>query len=395
MKTTLRRFICLLLLAAVLGWPGPTDDSTALLADIRRPARVDTGAVGDYLDVLTGRGLDSADQGIRVESLQGDVIYADHFGGETFNPASVMKVAVTLAALDRFGPDHRFETAFLMEGSIDGGTLFGDLILAGDGDPEMGTADLTRMAREVTQAGIRRIEGDLVIAGTFTIGNLHRRDRVASHVVRTLGRAGVRVPGEVRYGEARGAEIVRRWSSPLTEIVFDQNARSDNPTADRLGEAVGGRRALEAYLVEEVGLEDEDIRVGRASGLGRGRMTPEGAVRILRELARVLDGDGMRLEDVMPVAGVDSGTTRLRFNNASYRGAVVAKTGTLVRADDGVSTLAGIVYTRDRGPLLFAVFNRTGPVLQYRRFQDGFIRDLIDEYGGRADFDARAHRTAS
>ena len=124
-------------------------------------------------------------------------------------------------------------------------------------------------------------------------------------------------------------------------------------------------------------------------------MTPEGAVRIMRQLARLLDGAGMRLEDVMPVAGVDSGTTRLRFNNASYRGAVVAKTGTLVRADDGVSTLAGIVYTQDRGPLLFAVFNRTGPVLQYRRFQDAFIRDLIDEYGGRADFDARAHRTAS
>ena len=211
----------MLLLAAVLGWPSPTDESTALLADIRRPVRVETGALGDYLDVLTGRGLDATDQGVRVESLQGDVIYADHFGGDTFNPASVMKTAVTLAALDRFGPGHRFETAFLIEGSVDGGTLHGELVLAGDGDPEMGTAELTRMARAVTQAGIRRVDGALVIAGTFTVGNLHRRDRVASHVVRTLARAGVRVPAEVRYGEPRGAEIVRRWSSPLSEIVFD------------------------------------------------------------------------------------------------------------------------------------------------------------------------------
>jgi D-alanyl-D-alanine carboxypeptidase len=63
---------------------------------------------------------------------------------------------------------------------------------------------------------------------------------------------------------------------------------------------------------------------------------------------------------------------------------MVAKTGTLVRTDGGVSALAGILYTDDHGPLLVAILNAQGPVLQYRRFQDRFVRDLLAEYGGRS-----------
>lgn len=391
----LRRSVCTLLLIFLLYWPSQTEEATGLLTDFRRPEWVETHAVQDYLDLLEKRGVDLGDQGIRVESLDGSVIYGDHLSGETFNPASVMKVAVTLAALDRLGPDHQFETAFFVDGAIEGGTLVGDLILSSDGDPRMGTAELTQMAREVIRAGIRRVDGAFIVSGPFTVGNLHQRDEVARYVTRTLRRVGIRVPDEVTYGSVRGQEIVRRWSAPLAEIVFEQNAHSDNPTADRLGEAIGGRRALERYLIEEVGLRAQDVRVSRASGLRRNRLTPRGMVMVLRKLSRWADNHGMYLEDILPVAGMDSGTTRLRFNSRDYRGGVVAKTGTLVATDDGVSTLAGVLYTRDQGPLLFVVFNRRGPVIQYRNYQDGFIKDLLDEFGGLADSNALTHRAAS
>ena len=391
----LLRSVCFLILISFLYWPSQTDETTTLLADIRQPVWVETEAAGEYLDLLERRGVDIADQGVRVESLDGSLIYADHRSDETFNPASVMKVVTTLAAMDRFGPVHEFETAFFMDGTIENGTLTGKLILSGDGDPEMGSAELTRMVREVIGAGIRRVEGEFVISGPFTIGNQHRRDRVARNVTRTLTRIGLRVPDEVTYGNVSGVEIVRRWSSPLRDIVFEQNAHSDNATADRLGEALGGRQGLERYLIDEVGLPATNVRVGRASGLRRNRLTPEGAVMILRKLARLIEKQGLYPGDILPVAGLDRGTTRLRFNARPYRGAVVAKTGTLVSTDDGVSTLAGILYTADRGPLLFAIFNRRGPVLQYRRFQDDFIEDLIDESGGRAETNAASHRTAS
>jgi len=391
----LRRSVCVISFICFLYWPSPTEDAMSFLANLRQPEWIESAAVGGYLDLLERRGVDLADQGIRVESLDGGLIYADHQGDQTFNPASVIKIATTLAALERLGAEHRFETAFYMDGVIEDDTLRGDLILASDGDPVMATADLTRLAREVIRAGVRQVDGSLVISGPFTIGNLHRRNQVAPYVTRTLRRVGIRVPDEVSYGQTRGTRIARRESSTLIDIVFEQNARSDNVTADRLGEAIGGRRALERYLIDEVGIPAADIRVGRASGLRVNRMTPEGTVMVLRKLARWLNDRGLYPEDILPVAGIDRGTTRLRFNNRQYRGAVVAKTGTLVRTDDGVSTLAGVLYTEDRGPLLFAIFNTHGPVIQFRRFQDEFIKDLLDEYGGRAKSNAQTHRADS
>ena len=160
---------------------------------------------------------------------------------------------------------------------------------------------------------------------------------------------GLRVSEEVIQGPVRGMRVAQRFSTPLLEILFKQNAQSDNATADRVGEALGGPEVVEQYLVTEVGIPRDEIRIQRTSGLRRNRITAEGTVMLLRKLTHWLEDHGMYPEDVLPVAGVDRGTLRLRFNSRSYRGAVVAKTGTLVRVDDGVSALAGILYTEDQG----------------------------------------------
>ena len=116
---------------------------------------------------------------------------------------------------------------------------------------------------------------------------------------------------------------------------------------------------------------------------------------VFRKLTYWMENHGLYLEDVLPVAGIDRGTLRLRFNSRTYRGAVVAKTGTLVSTDDGISTLAGVLYTEVHGPLLFAIFNSRGPVLQYRKFQDGFVKDLLSEFGGMPTVNASTHRFGS
>ena len=115
------------------------------------------------------------------------MIYADHQGDRIFNPASVIKIATSLVALERFGGNHRFNTSFYIDGTLDDkGVLEGDLILVSDGDPEMGTTDLVRLARKVIRYGVRRVTGQLVIAGPFTIGNLYSEKWVTRHLVRTL-----------------------------------------------------------------------------------------------------------------------------------------------------------------------------------------------------------------
>jgi len=81
------------------------------------------------------------------------------------------------------------------------------------------------------------------------------------------------------------------------------------------------------------------------------RITPRATLKVLRALIKVLADHSLKPEDVMPVAGVDSGTLRSRLGGEDVRGAVVAKTGSLVSIDKGVSTLVGIAYTRASGPL--------------------------------------------
>jgi len=91
-------------------------------------------------------------------------------------------------------------------------------------------------------------------------------------------------------------------------------------------------------------------------------------------------------------AGVDAGTLARRFVGEEFRGAIIGKTGTLPGTDGGVSTLAGIAYTRNRGPVLFAIFNTKGAVTTYRRLQDAFLKGFILESGGTPETNAALHR---
>ncbi|PYS28302.1 MAG: hypothetical protein DMG11_13150, partial [Acidobacteria bacterium] len=147
-------------------------------------------------------------------------------------------------------------------------------------------------------------------------------------------------------------------SSSLRDILFFQNAHSSNPTAERVGEAIGGPKAVEDFLVNEVGVPRAEVSISHTSGLDYNRITPRATVKLFRELVFWLNLYGLQPQDIMPVAGIDPGTLHGRFTDAG--GAIVGKTGTLPGTDGGVSTLAGILYTRERGVLLFAIFNSRG-----------------------------------
>src|SRR5690606_14180915 len=53
-------------------------------------------------------------------------------------PASNNKVFTAIWALDVLGPDYRFPTDLLIDGSVEGGVLRGDVIIRGSGDPAFG-----------------------------------------------------------------------------------------------------------------------------------------------------------------------------------------------------------------------------------------------------------------
>jgi D-alanyl-D-alanine carboxypeptidase/D-alanyl-D-alanine-endopeptidase (penicillin-binding protein 4) len=322
-------------------------------------------------------------QGLLIESLDGSVVLAEHLSDTAFNPASVIKIATSFAALQKFGADYQFETSFYIDGALNKKTrtLNGDLILHSTGNPVLMSADVNRLVQQVIKTGVAKVTGSLVITGPFTFGNNYTTPKATRALQATLKRLGLRVVGPVKQGRLAGTRQASHVSQSLRDILFMQNAQSSNPIAERLGEAVGGPEGVEQFLVEHVGIEPGMISISRTSGLGRNRITPRGTVQLLRSMIEWLHVRNLRPEDILPVAGVDPGTLRLRFNSEEYRGAVVGKTGTLPGTEGGVSTLAGIVYTRDRGPVLFAIFNNVGSVTMYRRLQDNLIKALMEEFG--------------
>ena len=71
----------------------------------------------------------------------------------------MQKLVTTAAALDRLGPEARFETAVVASGPITEGVLDGDLYLRGSGDPSFGTAALRRLAKKVGETDLEDVGG--------------------------------------------------------------------------------------------------------------------------------------------------------------------------------------------------------------------------------------------
>ena len=82
-------------------------------------------------------------------------------------PASTLKVVTTATALELLGPEFAFETTLQHTGTIDEmGTLKGDLVLKGGGDPTLGSKDIARTHalwfNALKEARIKKIEGRVI-----------------------------------------------------------------------------------------------------------------------------------------------------------------------------------------------------------------------------------------
>lgn len=82
---------------------------------------------------------------------------------QPLNPASLMKIVTTLAALDTLGPAHTFKTAVLINGSLADGVLKGDLVIRGGGDPALNLEHFRTLLGEIRARGVRRIEGNVIL----------------------------------------------------------------------------------------------------------------------------------------------------------------------------------------------------------------------------------------
>ena len=119
----------------------------------------------ELLATTTSPGVQRATWGIVVHSLDRNERLFELNPRALLVPASVAKLASVASAVDAVGWDHRFETTVRTNGSIDNGTLRGDLFIVGSGDPAIGARggdDIESWITALKAAGIRRIEGRII-----------------------------------------------------------------------------------------------------------------------------------------------------------------------------------------------------------------------------------------
>ena len=406
----------LIALVAVLGLPSARVASSAEVQSIATAAQSILGA----------------DQGVYVEAADGTVILAQA-AAVPVHPASVSKVPTTLALLRKLGPDHRFTTTFTAQGRLIDGTLYGDLIVAADGDPSLVDEDALLVAERLRGVGLDRVSGSLRVtaplmfdwktdsdgaslrralsgrtpaAAVAAVRALDLLNATASRAASLAGTSGglsasaALDPLGIRFGTATVAAtalsagdgdgqkaveltgerplIVHR-SQPLLPLAKSLNDYSNNIFAP-FAAAAGGAAAVQTLARSVV---PEEMRSEIILGDGAGadptnRLSPRAAVKLLRALEQELAKSGHALYDILPVAGIDDGTLHERLNEPGEAGHVLGKTGTF--GDYGASALIGAIRTGNRGTVYFAILNHNVPVPQARRRQDRFVRYLLSQF---------------
>ena len=78
------------------------------------------------------------------------------------NPASTMKLVTSLAAMEMLGPQYRWKTDLFTNGQISKGTLRGDLLIRGSGDPKLIPEEVNKLLANLKASGVKNIHGDLI-----------------------------------------------------------------------------------------------------------------------------------------------------------------------------------------------------------------------------------------
>lgn len=170
-------------------------------------------------------------------------------------PASVAKAPTALFALDKLGPDHRFETRLIAVGEMERGVLDGDLILQGGGDPETDSASLDLLAYRLSEAGLKKVTGKFLVDDRL-LPHVERIDRSQSEMAAynpSVGALNLNFNRVfVEWERKRGAPSIKVEArsdrlSPLTESVSVELAEADGAAVfDYVGVAKSGAETWRA-----------------------------------------------------------------------------------------------------------------------------------------------------
>lgn len=320
-----------------------------------------------------------------------------------FELASISKMVTTLWAINKLGPDYRFNTKIYITPATSNSF---NVHIQGSRDPIFGQNMGYFLISELNRLGISKIENltfdeNLLykwdVEGSRTAEssteqfettaqqasvvrsrlldtldsdvNLRAYRQLSRQAQDALGlKLNSRPSLDIRRVEfaSRSAvtitgktKIYSLNSAPLRKILKKMNAQSNNYIADNLYWNLGGTDAFNKFAKARLDADESDIEFINGSGNNDGdgnynMASCETMVKVMYALSTDVEKKGYKLQDVMAVAVSDEHSTVRNYGDNMAK-AMTAKTGSVNPA----KTLTGMVSTK-KGDVFFTVLMHTG-----------------------------------
>ncbi len=320
-----------------------------------------------------------------------------------FELASISKMVTTLWAVNKLGPDYRFNTKIYVSPATSNSF---NVHIEGSRNPLFGQKMGYFLLSELNRIGVTKIEKltfdenflfkwnieDQAIAGASTenfktieeqanavrsrlLLNLGSRVNMLTYqslnlqAMKAFGIKFTTLPKlEIRHVEfapkatvtaEANTKVYSLASAPLRKILKKMNNQSNNYIADNLYWNLGGTEAFKKFVNARLEANQDDIEFLNGSGNNDGNgnynmASCETMVKVMYALKVDVEKKGYQLTDVMAVAAADASSTVGRFGG-NMAGSMAAKTGSVNPA----KTLTGMVSTA-KGDIFFAVLMHTG-----------------------------------
>jgi D-alanyl-D-alanine carboxypeptidase/D-alanyl-D-alanine-endopeptidase (penicillin-binding protein 4) len=116
---------------------------------------------------LRSAGIPQSSVGAVVQEVGSDSPTLEFHSREPKNPASVMKLVTTYAALELLGPAFRWKTEAYLDGTVQNDVLEGNLYLKGYGDPKLNYESFWMLLRGLRSRGLRELRGHVVLDRSY------------------------------------------------------------------------------------------------------------------------------------------------------------------------------------------------------------------------------------
>ncbi|TNF32586.1 MAG: D-alanyl-D-alanine carboxypeptidase/D-alanyl-D-alanine-endopeptidase [Deltaproteobacteria bacterium] len=187
-------------------------------------ATIDRWAKGETVAATTA--------GVSVVCTADGKVWGAHDADHLLYPASGTKLLTTAATLDLVPADVVWSTT--VHGALGAdGHVTGDLVLVGDGDPQLLPDDIDALAESLRAAGVAAVDGDLVVASGCFAGpllppayDMKNADDAYRPAVSCAGSNYGAVKIAVRPGPKIGAPVIVRIEPDNDAVVVTRTAKT-------------------------------------------------------------------------------------------------------------------------------------------------------------------------